>query len=309
MWSEETGLLDLSAQGFPPDAPKAISAGGAVATVDTWYRLGDPTSIVLMPPAPQSFSRGADPMGINDDGEQARFLVNTGPENLVYLFRFHHTDATWQMISPSGTGHLSTYGVGSITAAADISATVLGTAVIAYGPDGLAQPLSGLLSPAYGSGDSGVIVAGGPMNVHAAIVAQVIIGREQRLVRLVPASPCTTRCIRVVSTRLRAKFVQDPQDPGHCTPNAYDVIAVKVAVTSENGVRLRGVRIDGRFLDEYWTDKPVSATTNAQGVASFVNRGPPCVGAVSFLVENATKGTRLFDRTTGVLTADAVPTL
>lgn len=102
-----------------------------------------------MPPAPQSFARGAHSMGISDSGEQARFLVDIGPQNLVYLFRFHQDDASWRMISPTPTGHLTTYGVGSITSAGDISATVASTAVIAYGQDGAAQPLAGLLSPAY----------------------------------------------------------------------------------------------------------------------------------------------------------------
>ena len=83
---------------------------------------------------------------------------------------------------------------------------------------------------------------------------------------------------------------------------------MKVAVTSENGVRLGGVRLHGRFLDQYWTDRAVSATTNAQGVASFSSTGPACVGTVSFLVDNATKTGRSLDRTMGVLVADVIPT-
>jgi len=308
VWSESTGMLDLSAQGFPLDAPEAISPGGAVATVDTWYRLGDPTSIVLMPPAPQSFARGADSMSINDAGEQARFLVNIGPENLIYLFRFHHDDATWQMLSPSGSGHLSSAGVGSITSAGDVSATVLSTAVIAYGPDGTAQPLADLLSPAYQGGGSGAIVGGGPMNSSGQILARVMIGLEPRVVRLVPAAPCAARCIRVINLQMRGRFIPGPAGPGQCTlTSGENVVAVKAVVTSENGVRLGGVRIDGRFLDEYWTDRPVSAMTNAQGVASFTNRGICGVGTVSFLIDNATKGARTLDRTTGVLAADVIP--
>src|SRR5678815_481706 len=97
---------------------------------------------------------------------------------------FHHDDATWQMLSPSGTGHLSSAGVGSITSAGDVSATVLSTAVIAYGPDGTAQPLADLLSPAYQGGGSGAIVGGGPMNSSGQILARVMIGLEPRVVRL-----------------------------------------------------------------------------------------------------------------------------
>ena len=64
-------------------------------------------------------------VGINDAGDQARFLVNTGAENLVYPFRYHN--GTWQQIGFAGTGHLSLAGVGSINDAQDITATVQST--------------------------------------------------------------------------------------------------------------------------------------------------------------------------------------
>jgi hypothetical protein len=54
-------------------------------------------------------------------------------------------------------------------------------------------------------------------------------------------------------------------------------------------------------------NKPVSATTNAQGVASFVHDGLACVGTVAFLVDGAIKGSRTLDRTTGVLTGSVIP--
>src|SRR6185295_18259588 len=150
------------------------------------------------------------------------------------------------------------------------------------------QPLAGLLSPAYQSGSSGTVVGGGAMNSSGQVLAQLIIGREARLVRLVPATPCAAQCIRVSSLQMRGRFIPGPAGPGQCTPTSGEnVVAVKAVVTSENGVRLGGVRIDGRFLDEYWTDRPVSATTNAQGVASFTNRGICGGGTVSFLIDNA----------------------
>src|SRR5258705_424789 len=103
------------------------------ATVGFWYRLGDPASVRSMPPAPQGYRIGADPSAINDAGDQARFLIKP-PQNLVYLFRFHH-EGTWQQISTTPTGRLSPYGVGSITDADDIAATVAGAAVITFGFD------------------------------------------------------------------------------------------------------------------------------------------------------------------------------
>lgn len=307
VWTDSTGMTDLTAQGFPDEAPLAISPGGAVATPSTWYRLGDPGSVVSMPPPPPSFfPPGTYPTAINDAGEQARFLVSTQAENLVYLFRFHD-DATWQMLSPSGTGHLSSYGVGSITATADVSATVTGTAVIADGPDGTAQSLASRLSPAYQNGDSGAVVEGGPVNAGGQILARVMIGRSARLVRLVPATPCAARCMRVTALQMSGRFIPDPRDPGHCTPDAHNAVRARAIVASENGVRLGGVAVSGRFLDDYWTDHPATAVTNAQGIATFAYTGPACVGAVAFLIDDATKGVRTLDRTVGVLAADVIP--
>ena len=115
VWTEAGGMVDLSTQGFPLEEPMAISPGGTVGTIDSRYRLGDPASVVSLPPAPRGFVIGADAFEINDAGDQARFLISTGPENLLYLFRFHHDGAgTWQQISFVPTGHLSTAGVGSI---------------------------------------------------------------------------------------------------------------------------------------------------------------------------------------------------
>ena len=56
-------------------------------------------------------------------------------ENLVYPFRYSHT-GSWQQIGFTGTGHLSSYGVGSINDARDITAIVQSTGQIAAGPNG-----------------------------------------------------------------------------------------------------------------------------------------------------------------------------
>jgi probable HAF family extracellular repeat protein len=305
VWTEAGGMADLSAQGFPDETPLAISPGGTVATASAWYRLGDPGSVSFLPAAPPSFAVGTYPTAINDDGDQARFLVNTGPENLVYLFRFHHEGA-WQMISGMGTGHLSTYGIGSINAARDVSATVQSTGVVAPGPDGLAEPLQNHLSPAYGGAG---VEGGGPINASGRILSRLMIGNSPRLVRLTPAAACESDCIVVSSVLMRGKFIEDPSDPDHCSPggDAFNVVRSRVTVKDENGTPLAGVAVKGRFLDNYWTDKPVSGTTNAAGSVGFNNKGPCGVGAVTFLVDDAAQPPRTFDRTTGKVTAFVIP--
>jgi hypothetical protein len=306
VWTKATGMVDLAARGFPNADPLAISPGGAVTTADHWYRLGSPGSVTPLPAPPDSFRRGTFPADINDAGEQARFLVSTQAEQLVYLFRLH-ADGAWQQLSPSGTGSLATYGVGSITATSDVSATVLSTAVVAYGPNGTAQPLAALLSPAYASGDSGDVVEGGPINAEGRVLARVILGRSARLVRLVPAEPCTNACIRVTSLEMTGVFVPEPGHPGQCTPEAYNEVTAELTVRDENGAGLPGVLVNGHFLDDYWTDHLVSGTTDSQGVLTFTDIGPACVGAVAFLVDDATVDGRTFDRTSGILVNDVIP--
>ncbi len=235
----------------------------------------------------------------------SRFLVSTSSQNLRYLFRFHH-EGTWQQISFTGQGNLSKYGVGSINLAGDVTATVLGNGVIAHGPDGTTQPLIGLLSPAY---QAGSITLGGPINSEGQILSQFIIGQSQRLVRLTPTEGCTTGCIQVSSLVVKAKFIEDPNDPDHCTQdgNAYNEASVNLTITSETGTKLRGVVVSGRFLDDYWTNAPVAGRTNRRGVVSFSQTGPCGVGAIAFLVDNAIKGPLAFDRTVGILTGWEIP--
>lgn len=306
MWTESGGMTDLSALGFPDEVPLAISPSGAVATPGYWYQLGNSNSVVAMPSPPQGFfPPGTYGTAINDAGDQARFLVSTGGQNLAYLFRYHR-NGTWQQISSTGNGNLSPFGVGSINAAGDVTATVLGSGVIAYGPDGLTQPLLNLLSPSYRA--SGLTV-GGPMNSNGEILAQVVIGQSRRLMRLTPAQPCTSGCIRVSNLVVTAKFVQDPRYPGQCTPNgrAYNQARVNLRVRSETGAPLQGVVVSGRFLDDYWTNAPVSGTTSTQGTLTLKYRGPCGVGAIAFLVDSAVKTPLVFDRSAGALSGWAIP--
>ena len=87
----------------------------------------------------------------------------------------------------------------------------------------------------------------------------------------------------------------------------YNLARAKLTITNENGAPIGGVVVSGRFLDDYWTNKPVSGSTDSQGLVSFINKGPCGVGAVAFLVDKATKGSQVLDRTTGIVTNFVIP--
>jgi len=297
MWTETGGMVNLVTQGFPAETPLGISPGGTVATVGHWYHLGDLGSVIPLTPPPRDFLLLNSTVGINDVGDQARFLVNTGAENLVYPFRYHN--GIWQQISFIPTGHLSSYGVGSINDAQDITATVQSTGMIAAGPSGLLQDLAALVSPAYAGS---ALTSVGPMNAGGQVLARMIIGQSgQRLVKLVPGQPCTSNCIQVTNIQMKGK------GPDRCDQGSAQAQA-KLIVKNEAGVPLSGVRVTGHFFDDYWLDETVAGKTNSNGQVTFKHVGPPCVGAIAFLVTNAeAKPARTFDRTKGILTNYVIP--
>ena len=306
MWSASTGMVDLKVFGYPNERPAAISRGGKVVTHNSWYQLGNPSSAVNLPALPQGFvGAGSNGSAINDAGDQAHFLVSISTQNLVYPFRLSN-GGTWQMLSTFGTGHLSRYGIGSINAAQDVTFTVGSTGMVAAGPAGLGQSLAARVSPAY----AGTTVGGaGPMNASGQILTQVMIGRSQRLMKMTPVKACESNCLVSSSLVMTGQFVQDPRSPGSCYQGGtmYNLSSAKVTVTSETGAALGNVQVSGRFLDDYWTNYPVTGTTNSAGVVSWTYRGSCGVGAVAFLVEQATLGSRSFDRTRGSLASYVIP--
>ena len=308
MWSEATGMIDLSQQGFPNEAPLAISPGGTVALSNRWYRLDDPGSVVTMVSQPSGFyPPGNGGVAINDSGDQARFLNSTSSENLAYLFRYHH-EGSWQQVGFGGNGHLRPFGIGSINTNGDMTATDQGQGVIAYGPDRAEQSLTSLLSPAYQGSE---VTIAGPMNSRGQILAQVMIGRSQRLVRLTPAQMCPTICMKVKNLQITGEFIDDPHDPGHCTPDAKVHVVADVQITTSPGTPLSNVLVRGHFMDDYWLNEPASAVTNSSGIASLVHDGLACTGAVAFLADGAVpthaSGPKGLDRTTGILTGYVIP--
>ena len=306
MWSRATGMVNLAAQGYPNERPAAMSLGGKVVTWGSWYQLGDPASAVPLPALPRGFvGAGSNGSAINDAGDQAHFLVSTSTQNQVYPFRLSN-GGTWQQLSTFGTGHLSRFGMGSINPAQDVTFTVGSTGMIAAGPAGLGQALTPLLSPAYAGATVG---DGGPMNASGQILTHVMIGRSQRLMKLTPITSCGADCLVSSSLVMTGQFVQDPAFPGSCFQGGkmYNLTSVTVTITSETGTPLGNVQVSGRFLDDYWTNQPVTGTTNASGKASWTYKGPCGVGAVAFLVDNASLAARNFDRTRGTLANSVIP--
>lgn len=297
VWTESGGMVDLAALGFPNEWPLGISPGGTVATFGFWYRLGEPGSVNAMPAPPASFSLENSRVAINDAGDQARFLVTGVHPYLDYPFRYHHKGG-WQQISSVPTGHLSSYRIGSINDAGDVTATVASTGMIAFGPSGLAQPLAPLVSSAYGGG---YVTFAGPLNDSGEILAGILIGRSTRLVRLIPAQPCTANCTRVSSIQMVG------EGPAYCNQGQNEV-QTTVRVTGESGLGVSGATVTGHFFDDYWLDQPFVGSTNATGHVLFTHVGPACVGAVAFLVTDvSTSARRTFDRTTGILSAYVIP--
>jgi len=308
MWSQGTGFVNLKALGYPNEIPGGMSPGGKVVTTSGhWYQLGNPASVLPLPPVPTGFFSTSGGGVINDNGDQAHFLVTSGSQNLIYPFRLSNGGA-WQQISGIPTGHLSSAGLGSINLAQDITFTAGGTGLIAAGPTGVGQPLAALISPAY----PGVTVGGGgPMNNAGQILTSVMIGRSSRLMKMVPVSACGSNCLVSSSLVMTAQFVQDPAFPGSCFQGGkmYNTANVTARFTDETGAALANVVVNGRFLDDYWTNSPVTGTTNATGVVTWNYQGLCGVGAIAFFIDNATLGTRTLDKTRGVLSTWQIPSI
>lgn len=311
LWTESGGMVDLSLLGYPNEMPIDLSPNGTVALSSSWYRLGDPSSVTPLPPAPSGFFVTSSPAAINDAGDQARFLITSGSQNLVYLYRYRQATGSWQRLSNVPTGSLTTYGVGSIDRHGTVTATVGGAGVIAYGPDGLAQSLGSLLAEPYVYPDraSTPVTKGGSMNRRGEILAEVLLGRSKRLVVLKPEAPCPAPCMQVDDLIMDARFVPDPSAPGSCSPSleAHDEVLVTLQVSDPFGFPIPGAEVTGIFLDDYWTNAPMTATTDVAGQASFTYRGLCGVGAMEFLVDRVEYPGLVLDPTAGQLSIWQIP--
>ncbi len=295
VWDPVGGLKDLTTLGFPNEIPLAISPNGTVALLGSWYQLDTPNTVTPNTLPPKGFSPEASAQ-INDTGDQARFVITNGSQNIAYFYRYVAATGEWQLLSPFGTGHLSRYGIGAINNNSDILGTVGSSGIIAAGPDGLGESLSAKLSPAY---DATPIYSASSLNNKGHILASAGIGKAARGVRLFPVEPCSKACIRVASLQMVAKPVS--------TCRMTNDVTSTLTITDETGKRLPGVTLKGRFMDEYWMDKHVSGVSNANGVVKLNHKGRGCVGAVSFFVDSAKSTGRTLDLSQGILTKWIIP--
>jgi PKD domain len=308
MWTQAGGIVDLRALGYPNERPAAISRGGKVVTWGSWYQLGDPASVVQLPALPSGFlGVGVNGSAINDNGDQAHLLVSVSGQNLRYPYRLSN-GGTWQLLTAQGSGNRTRSGIGSINAGQDVTFTAASNGFVAAGPDGTGQPLAALISPAYAGA---AVSEAGVMNSSGQILAQAYVGRSPRLVKLTPTTACGSNCLVSSALQMSAQFVEDPAFAGSCFQGGkmYNQSAAAVTITDEAGTPLAGAQVRGRFLDDYWTDRPVSGSTNAAGVVSFAHRGLCGVGAIAFLIDGVSLGTRSLDRTRGTLAASVIPSI
>lgn len=296
VWDPIGGLRNLTALGFPNEIPLALSLHGTVALSGSWYRLDTPGVVTPNAPPPKGFTPEAS-AEINDAGDQARFLITGGSQNIAYFYRYVSATGEWQQLSALGSGRLSRYGIGSINNISDITGTVAGSGVIAAGPDGLSASLAAQLSPAYAGMP---ITSANSLNKKGHILAAAELGaHSQRLVRVFPIKPCTASCLRVATMQLVARRVTSCR--------ASSQVSVAITVTDEAGKRQPGVQLRGRFLDGYWLDQRVSGITNTRGVVRFTHTGPACVGDITFFVDHAGAKGRVFDRSEGILVKSIIP--
>ncbi len=304
LWTMTGGTVPLTTLGHGSEKPLGMSPGGTVGTASFTYTLGQPASTVSVAPSPAGWRRESIlSLRINDRGDRAFGMLTTSSSPLYYIWRYQ-AEGVWQQIGLSGTGSMSTGGVGEIDAQGSVVGTQLSTGVRAEGPAGMLVPLSSLLSPAY----AGVAInSGNDLGDGGVVLASANIGRAARVVKLVPVSPCASNCLRVSSLSVTGRIVYEPRKPGQCTARAKTAASAQVKVVDENGIAVRGAVVKGRFLDDYYLDGKVTLTTNSQGNVTAQHSGPACVGAIAFFIDSVTKASRSLDRTSGVLTSFVIP--
>lgn len=307
LWTAGGGLASLTAMGYPADAPVAVSRNGVIATRTLTYTFGDPASVSPVAPPPAGFHPNTSTLtgAVNDAGMRASFLSSTSGSSQGYRFLARYSDAAgWQVLAGPVASSVP-FGVGGIDPAGTITANLIGTGYVSYGPAGPAETLLPHLSAAYPEawvGGPGMIADDG------SIVAGVGIGRSARLVKMVPVVPCAgPGCLKVASIVMSGRMVSEPGQPGQCTPGAYNDVAARITVLDASGAPVPGAIVNARFLDDYYLDTPLRLRTNRKGQALARHRGAACVGAVALLVEGVTKTGLALDRTAGQLSSYIIP--
>lgn len=306
VWSDGVGMQDLRTLGYPDEAPAAVSPGGTVATASLTYRFGDINSVSAVTPPPAGFLglSFAGTGAVNDAGMRASFLLSTSGTSSGYRYLSRHTEGLgWQVLGGPVIGS-SPRGIGSVDPQGAITGTLGLSGFRAAGPDGSLAALTGLVSPAYPGAE---VTVAGDQGDDGSILAMVVIGRSERLAKLVPVQACTDHCLRVSSLKVSGRMVSAPGQPGQCVEGARNQVKAGLTVVDETGAPVRGATVRGRFLDDYFLDAPVTLTTTRRGTAVAKHIGPACVGAVAFLVDSIEKAGHTHDRSTGVLTGYVIP--
>ena len=309
VWSEDAGMQDLRALGYPAEPPVAVSPEGTVATSSLSYRFGEPGSVTAVTPPPPGFHGMPSALtgAVNDAGTRASFLLSTSGTPSGYRYLARHTEGSgWQVLAgPVIAGQ--PFGIGSVDPAGTVTASLKQVAYRAAGPTGPATPVANLISAAYGAPGTVAASVAGDQADDGSFLASVLIGRSMRLVKLVPVQPCVGSCMRVASLELNGRMIPAPGQPGQCVPGASNQVRVRLVVSTPTGQPVRGATIRGRFLDDEHADVAVTLTTNVLGRASAGYAGPACVGAVAFLVDGVERPGLELDRTVGSLASYVVP--
>jgi len=304
VWDPAEGLRSLSALGYPAEAPAAVSPAGVVATPTLTYRFGDPASVQAVAPAPDGYKLNLSTPGgaVNDAGVRAGFLIGTTSSAPRFLARYSDAGG-WQVLA--GPVSASTrYDVGTIDIGGTLTARLINTGYVAFGPDGGAQALTGLMSAAY---REPTVVDAGSRADDGRILASVTVGRSTRLAQLVPVQPCGAGCMTVATLTVSGRMVSAPGQPGQCVDGARNDVTARLTVLDDAGQPVPGATVRGRFLDDEFLDQPVTLKTSRRGSAVARHSGAACVGAVAFLVDGVDKAGLTLDRTRGQLSEYVIP--
>jgi hypothetical protein len=307
VWTTAGGLVDLAAAGAPAERIFSVSPGGRVLTDRFSFQLDAPATAQPLPAppagAPSYFSPTGDRFRTNDQGDLGGFLL-TVSQSALYLFRWQADTASWQQLDTRGIfpGSGLGAGVGRITEDGTIAGTV-GRAVLAQGPDGLAQPLSDRLSAAYPPNS---LSSAGYFNDAGVFVANFVLGGVARAVKLVPVAPCVGACLRVSGIAITGTVVPRSRR-NDCGQPQCTLVTATLTVTDASGNPQPNVRVGGRFMNSYTLDGAVTGRTGTNGTVTLKSVGFVGSGTVALLVESAVRTGWSFDRSVGTLTATVIP--
>ncbi len=113
--------------------------------------------------------------------------------------------------------------------------------------------------------------------------------------QLQPGVPSLGRCVTLLPATFCNLGLRDPLSSCNKRICFHQLLFFAWQTYGRNDLKLR-------------LDETVVGQTNSNGQVTFQHVGPPCVGAIAFLVTNAeARPARTFDRTQGILTNYVIP--